>query len=97
MTVAVGGELIRTLFHEWRRAEANFVVLRNYATLPDQAGNDVDILVNAHQHLFIETLLASVARAQNYILTNCAGFSLVKDRPIKFSIPRFGSEVAIIC
>jgi hypothetical protein len=39
------GELVRAVFDAWNREAIAFVVLRNYERLPEDVGNDLDVLV----------------------------------------------------
>lgn len=89
--------LLVGLFQAWRRNNIDFLILRNYDNVPDAVSNDLDVLIDTDLLATGEHTLVAEARAHGYKLTNHAEFFWVKDRPIKFSVPQFGSEVAIIC
>ena len=70
-------ELIVTVFDHWRAEGVAFLVLRNYEGLPDNTGNDVDVLVRPGQLKQAEQVLVRAAREAGYHRHNRAEFSPV--------------------
>lgn len=69
--------LVTEVFRQWRAAQVRFVILRNYENLPQETGNDIDVLVAAEQLAQAETILIQAARAVGYQPHNRARFSPV--------------------
>ena len=65
------------MFEVWQTAGIRFLVLRNYAELPRQLDNDLDILVAPPEIARAEKLLVSTARAHGYTFINRAELSPV--------------------
>lgn len=64
------GKLIEAVFTSWDANQVEFVVLRNYANLPYDVGNDLDILVRPEQMKQAEVLLISAAATCGFDLLN---------------------------
>lgn len=62
--------LVRELFRELRAHGIRFVVLRNYDGLPDNVGNDLDLLVDPSQRQAAERVTAAAAHACGFRLHN---------------------------
>lgn len=69
--------LVTEVFRHWHAASLRFVILRNYENLPQETGNDIDVLVAADQLARAETLLVQAAQAVGYQVHNRAEFSPV--------------------
>ena len=69
--------LVTAIFQTWRRAGVRFAVLRNYQGLPDEIGNDLDLLVDESELKRAETLLIEATGVLGYINHNRAEFSPV--------------------
>jgi thymidylate kinase len=69
--------LVTAVFQAWRRAGIEFLVLRNYEKLPEETGNDIDVLVRPGQLARAEEVLVSTAGGTGYVLHNRAEFSPV--------------------
>lgn len=67
------GELVRAIFDGWNREGIAFLVLRNYEGLPDEIGNDLDVLVAERRRA--ELVLLDRAREHGWRLHNRAEFS----------------------
>lgn len=85
-------ELLTLLFTEWRASEIPYIVLRNYDELPQQIGNDLDILVCADHRSLAEHAIIKVARTLGYTLANRAEFSPVS---LFFSNPENCQQVQV--
>lgn len=59
---------IRTVFEKVHDRGVNYVVLRNYENLPEQAGHDIDILVHPDQITAFEEQMLAAARETNWFL-----------------------------
>jgi thymidylate kinase len=64
--------LVRELFRGLRSHGVDFVVLRNYDGLPDDIGNDLDLLVHPAQRQTAERAAAAAAHACGFRLHNRA-------------------------
>ncbi len=69
------GTLVTAIFQTWKTAGIDFLVLRNYETLPDFTTNDIDVLVDKAQLPRAEQLLISTAAAHQFRLHNRAEYS----------------------
>jgi thymidylate kinase len=69
--------LVTAVFDRWRAAGIAFLVLRNYEQLPQETGNDIDVLIQPHQMQSAEQELIAAAREVGYRLHNRAEFSPV--------------------
>ena len=69
------GQLVRAIFQTWKTAGVDFLVLRNYETLPDFTTNDIDVLIDKKQFHLAEELLISTAAAHQFLLHNRVEFS----------------------
>lgn len=69
------GDLVTEVFRQWRESQIRFAVLRNYENLPQETGNDIDVLVAAEQLGQAERLLVHAANSMGYQLHNRAEFS----------------------
>jgi thymidylate kinase len=69
------GDLVTEVFRQWHAAQIRFVVLRNYENLPQETGNDIDVLVSPGQMGRAESVLISAATHAGYRLHNRAEFS----------------------
>jgi hypothetical protein len=67
--------LVIPVFEAWRRNKITFVVLRNYETLPEKTGHDIDVLVHPNDLAFAERLLLEAAHNAGYRLSNRVEFS----------------------
>jgi thymidylate kinase len=67
------GELVRAIFDAWNREAIAFVVLRNYEGLPEDVGNDLDVLVVKRDRA--ERILLDCARRLGWRLHNRAEFA----------------------
>lgn len=65
------------VLERWRSEGVEFLILRNYETLPAYTGNDVDVLVRPGQLQQAERVLVRAARAVGYHRHNRAEFSPV--------------------
>lgn len=77
MTLNPGSRLVSTLFQEWKMANVNFVVLRNYKKLPDYIGNDIDILISIESFPSAQKILLTVSNQLGFNLHHRAEFSPV--------------------
>jgi thymidylate kinase len=68
---------VPALFNAWEAAGINYVVLRNYDKLPEDTGNDLDVLVDPVRIGEAEQILVSVLQECGGVLHNCAEFSPV--------------------
>lgn len=68
---------VTEVFRQWRAEQIRFVVLRNYENLPQETGNDIDVLVAAEEIKRAEIALVYVANQVGYQLHNRAEFSPV--------------------
>jgi thymidylate kinase len=68
-------EFVREVFQAWNSAKVPFLVLRNYEKLPEETGNDIDVLVEAKQMERAEQLLLAAARQCGFVLHNRAPFA----------------------
>jgi thymidylate kinase len=64
--------LVRDLFRELHAHGIHFVVLRNYDGLPDDVGNDLDLLVHPSQRQIAERVAAAAAHGCGFRLHNRA-------------------------
>jgi thymidylate kinase len=70
-------ELVTAVFVAWREAGVAFLVLRNYEHLPQDVGNDIDVLVRPMQLHLAERVMVRAARETGFHLHNRAEFSPV--------------------
>ena len=68
-------EIVSAVFAAWSDEEIPYVVLRNYATLPQSVANDIDILVPACQVHKAENLLLEITAQQGWRLWHRVEFS----------------------
>jgi hypothetical protein len=67
--------VITGVFRGWRAAGVDFLVLRNYETLPHFTTNDIDVLVAPAQLAQAETVLLTAAGQSGFRLHNRAEFA----------------------
>lgn len=70
-------ELVTAIFQAWHEAGVAFLVLRNYERLPQDVGNDVDVLIRPAQLALAENVMVTAALSTGYRLHNRAEFSPV--------------------
>ncbi|MGD9851814.1 MAG: hypothetical protein AB7T38_11140 [Nitrospirales bacterium] len=63
------------IFQSWKHAHIDFVVLRNYANLPADPGNDLDILIGQQQVHQAETILIGTMQCLGFRMYNRAEFA----------------------
>jgi peptidoglycan/xylan/chitin deacetylase (PgdA/CDA1 family)/thymidylate kinase len=68
---------IPALFAAWESSGIRYVVLRNFQSLPEDIGNDLDILVDPRRIGDAEDILITVLRRHDILLHNRAEFSPV--------------------
>ena len=61
-----------SLFDAWHEAQVPFVILRNYQNLPNDTGNDLDVLVTQHDAAKAQEVLLEIAAETGYRLHNRA-------------------------
>jgi thymidylate kinase len=83
-------QFITAAFHAWRRAEIDFLVLRNYESLPESTTNEIDVLVGKDGRARAEKILLSTAEANGFRLHNRAEFATLA---LYFSRPESGEQV----
>lgn len=66
---------ISRIFQSWNQAHIDFVVLRNYANLPADPGNDLDILIGQQQVHQAETTLVEAMLSVGFRMYNRAEFA----------------------
>lgn len=71
------GAFVTEVFRQWRAESIPFVILRNYENLPQETGNDIDVLVAPGEIRRAEAVLVRVAKSIGYRLHNRAEFSPV--------------------
>lgn len=69
------GQLVRSVFRAWDAHGIEFLVLRNYESLPDFTTNDIDVLVSPEQRGRAEQVLLGTAREEGFRLHNRAEFA----------------------
>jgi len=67
--------LVTAVFRAWQNANVNFLVLRNYETLPDFTTNDIDVLVAPSQLRQAERTLLQAASQAGFRLHNLIQFA----------------------
>jgi len=82
-------EWVPALFAAWEKAGIRYAVLRNYASLPEDTGNDLDLLVDPKQLRDAERILFRVMRDCGGAMHNRAEFSPVS---LFFCDPRDGTQ-----
>src|SRR5688572_14000238 len=68
-------QLLTTIFRAWKDAGVDFLVLRNYASLPQFTTNDVDVLVDPASLARAEQVLLAAAKQAGFRLHNRAEFA----------------------
>ena len=68
-------QLVTAVFRAWRQANVNFLVLRNYESLPDFTTNDIDVLVAPVQLRQAEQTLLQAASQAGFRLHNRVQFA----------------------
>ena len=56
-------QLVTAVFRAWQQAGINWLVLRNYESLPESTTNDIDVLVGPGQLRQAEQALLAAAEA----------------------------------
>lgn len=68
-------QLITAVFAAWQQAGINFLILRNYESLPHHTTNDIDVLVPKDQRATAEKILVDIAVTKGFRLHNRAEFA----------------------
>ncbi|HOX56956.1 MAG TPA: hypothetical protein P5205_12215 [Candidatus Paceibacterota bacterium] len=68
-------QLVTAVFRAWQQANINFLVLRNYESLPHFTTNDIDVLVDAAQLHQAEQVLRHAASKVGFRLHNRVEFA----------------------
>lgn len=61
-------EFLKDLFNDFNSKKIDYVVLRNYENLPNDVGNDLDILINKNSEVEINFLLNQLIKKHNLLL-----------------------------
>jgi hypothetical protein len=63
-------DFLNIIFDTFNNENINYCVMRNYETLPDEIGNDVDFLINIFDKDKVINLLQRISQKFNYKLIN---------------------------
>lgn len=61
-------EFLKDLFYDFNSKKIDYVVLRNYENLPNDVGNDLDILINKNSEVEINFLLNQLIKKHNLFI-----------------------------
>jgi thymidylate kinase len=68
-------DAVVAIFQAWQHAGIEFLILRNYETLPDSVGNDIDVLVRPSARDFAEKSMVEAAASRGFRRHNRAEFA----------------------
>jgi len=82
--------LVTAVFRAWHAAAVPFLVLRNYERLPEETGNDIDVLVQPFDRPLAEATLRAAASEAGFQLANRGEFATLA---LYFASPATGAQV----
>ena len=65
------GQVVISLFHAFHEKDIKYCVLRNYDRLPNDVGNDLDVLVDVRSKAQANRCLLFAAKESGWLLIRC--------------------------